>query len=505
MAEVKAVNAGRGVLFIAVAKLYFMVAGYAIYFVLPRLFGGEAGKVEWGNYLLVIALVSVIDNVIVTGTIQGVSRFTAQDESTAEAVKKRALQLQLFLGGGIAAAYALLAPWIAAWEKDPSLVDHYRLSAGIVICYSFYAVFVGAANGMRQFGKQAALDMIFATIRATLILGFAAAGWGSFGAVGGFVSAAGVILVISAIWVGPPKGAGAFPMGKLARFIGALFLYTFALNFVMRMDLFLLKRFAVDLAPAGTVNPVELASTYTAYYGTAQSLAFIPYQAILAVAFVIFPLISRSTFDQDLKATQTYIRQTLRLSFVFVTGVAVVLIANPEAMISVPYPDIYRIGGPALRYLAAGMVCFSMFTIVNTILNSAGRTRLTILAGLFTLVCTTVSNALVVPQAESLDAALQLAAYCSAGSMAAGLIFAAFLLYRSFGAAFVPLSVARTLLAGAVAAGVGHLIPEVSKLVTLAEGVLVFFVYLIVLIFLREFSSTDLANFKRVFSGRRSK
>jgi hypothetical protein len=89
--------------------------------------------------------------------------------------------------------------------------------------------------------------------------------------------------------------------------------------------------------------------------------------------------------------------------------------------------------------------------------------------------------------------------------MAAGLIFAAFLLYRSFGAAFVPLSVARTLLAGAVAAGVGHLIPEVSKLVTLAEGVLVFFVYLIVLIFLREFSSTDLANFKRVFSGRRSK
>lgn len=505
MAEAKAVNAGRGVLFIAVAKLYFMVAGYAIYFVLPRLFGGDAGKVEWGNYLLVIALVSVIDNVIVTGTIQGVSRFTAQDEGSAEAVKRRALQLQLLLGGGIAAVYALLAPWIAAWEKDPSLVDHYRLSAGIVVCYSFYAVFVGAANGLRQFGKQAALDMIFATIRATLILGFAAAGWGSLGAVGGFVSAAGVILIISAFWVGLPKGGGAFPMGKLVRFMGALFLYTFALNFVMRMDLFLLKRFAVDLAPVGQGNPVELASTYAAYYGTAQSLAFIPYQAILAVAFVIFPLISRSTFEQDLNATQTYIQQTLRLSLVFVTGVAVVLIANPEAMIGLPYPEVYRIGGPALRYLAAGMVCFSMFTIVNTILNSAGRTRHTIIAGLFTLACTTLSNGLLVPQAPTLDAALQIAAACSAGSMAAGLVFAAFLLYRSFGAAFAPLSVLRVLAAGAVAVWVGHLIPEVSKIVTLVEGIGVFGVYLLVLVVLREFSSVDLANFKRVFLGRRAK
>ena len=64
-------NAGRGVLFLAAAKGYFMVAGYAIVFSLPRLLGDAA---SWGDYGVVIAWVSVIDNVIVTATIQGISR-----------------------------------------------------------------------------------------------------------------------------------------------------------------------------------------------------------------------------------------------------------------------------------------------------------------------------------------------------------------------------------------------------------------------------------------------
>ena len=139
-----ATSASRGVIFIALAKLYFMVAGYVIYFVLPRMLGSE---VSWGEYSVVVGLVSVIDNVIVTATIQGVSRFTAQQEDLAEAVKKTALRVQLVLGGGTAALYALLAPWIARWERDPALTPLYRYSAGIVLCYSFYAVFVGSLTG----------------------------------------------------------------------------------------------------------------------------------------------------------------------------------------------------------------------------------------------------------------------------------------------------------------------------------------------------------------------
>ncbi len=402
----KAVSAGRGVLYIAVAKLYFMIAGYAIYFTLPRLLGTEAA---WGDYLLVVGLASVIDNVIVTGTIQGVSRFTAQGDVSADAVKRAALRVQLLLGGGVALSFFGLAPVIAGWENDPSLTSYYRLASGIVFSYALYAVFVGSANGLRHFGKQASLDVGFATLRAGAILGGAAAGFGVFGAIGGFVGAAGLILVVSALWIGLPRGAERFPPTRIAGFMVRLFIYTLALNATMRVDLFLLKRYAIELVGATGEAAARAASALAGHYGTAQSLAFIPYQAILAVAFVIFPLVSRSTFDDDLAATQAYIRQTLRLSLVFSAAVATVFIANPQAVIVVPYPATYVAGAPALRILAGGMVFFSMFTIINTILNGAGRTMDTIVSGLVTVGASIAANAIAVPRAGSPAAALEVA------------------------------------------------------------------------------------------------
>ncbi len=505
-----AVTAGRGVIFIALAKLYFMVAGYAIYFTLPRLLGTE---VLWGNYLLVVGLVSVIDNVIVTGTIQGVSRFTAQDDSLAQAVKRAALKVQILLGGGITALYLMAAPWIAEWERDPGLTNLYRLSAGIMFCYAFYAVFVGSLNGQRQFGRQAALDASFATLRAAAILGFAAAGWGVAGAVGGFVSAAAVILLASAAWVGLPVNTGnspraTFPASRIWGFMLRIFAYTLCMNLVMRVDLFLLKRVAGTLGNAAAEagkTMAEIASAYAGYYGTAQSLAFIPYQAILAVAFVIFPLISRSTFEEDIEGTRAYIRQTLRFSFIFAAGVAVVFMANPEAVINVPYQDRYRVGGAALRILAGGMVCFSMFTIINTILNGAGHTRDALISGVITLVTAAAANSFFIPRADSPLGALTVAAWATTGAQALGMLVSAALIYRRFSASFPPGTLVRVVLAMAAAMALGAVWPEHSKLVTVVECVVVMVAYYVVLALLREFKAEDLASFRRVIFRKRKK
>lgn len=497
----EATTAGRGVIYIAFAKLYFMIAGYAIYFTLPRLLGTE---VSWGNYLLVIGLVSVVDNVIVTGTIQGVSKFTAQGDAHPDAVKRAALRAQLLLGGGIALLYLVAAPWIAAWERDLGLLPMYRLSAGIVLCYSFYAVFVGSLNGQRFFGRQAALDVGFATIRAALILGAAGIGLGVIGAVGGFVAAAAVILVVSALWVGIPFKAPPFDVKRIWTFTAYLFVYTLALNLVMRVDLFLIKRLAGAMVGGDAAAQAAAASAAAGYYGTAQSLAFIPYQAILAIAFVIFPLVSRSTFEQDLDATRSYIRQTLRLSLIFAAALAVVFAANPEAVLNVPYPQQYRIGGPALRILAAGMLCFSMFTIINTILNGAGKTRLTIFAAIVTLALDVVANSVLIPRAGSPAEVLVAAATATSAAMAVGVALSTILLFRAFGAAFPALTVLRVLVAAGAAVALGGFIGEVSKLVTLAECVAVSGVFVLVLVMLGEFSRADLANIKQILSRRKS-
>lgn len=491
-----ATTAGRGVIYIALAKFYFMMAGYVVYFILSRLLT----PLQWGNYQLVVRLVSVINNVLIVATIQAVSKFTAEDTSRAQGVKRAALKIQLLLGGGLALLYMAAAPFIARWERDETLTSLYQLSTGVMFCYALYAVFVGTLNGFKQFGRQATLDISFSTMRGILILGFSALGWGVTGAIGGFALAALVILIIATCWVGLPQSSSQrFSVSTIWRFMLQLFLYTLTLNLIMGADLFLLKRFGAALSgEPDLMSQANTASIYAGFYAAAQTLAFIPYQAILAVAFVIFPLISRSTFENDLTTTQRYIRQTLRLSLIFVVGVAVVFMANSNSVMRMVYPAQYQIGGTPLRILALGMIFFSMFAILNTILNGAGLTRHAIVSGIVTLAITIISNSLLVPHSGDLPTALKTAGWATAGAMAAGMIISTIMLYYKFKSSFPLLSVLRIVGAMVVALVVGHLIPEKSKIFTMFECLLVFGCYFVTLAMLREFDAEDWARFQKI-------
>ncbi|MBK6312975.1 MAG: oligosaccharide flippase family protein [Blastocatellia bacterium] len=161
-----AAKAGRGTIYITASKLWFMVTGAALMFVLPRL----VSVADVGVYKVVIGLVSVVNAVVVTGTIQTVSKFVSQTPEHADAIKRKALLLQVVLGGGAAAAFALAAPLVAASLNDASLTPYLRLAALITASYTFYAVFVGVLNGRKDFLRQAALDAVYSTAKVLLIV-----------------------------------------------------------------------------------------------------------------------------------------------------------------------------------------------------------------------------------------------------------------------------------------------------------------------------------------------
>ena len=89
-----ATNAGKGVLYIAVAKLYFMIVGAVIEFRLTAILS----RTVFGAYGVVASVVSPFNNVMVTGSIQAVSRFTAQRPETARAVEAAGLRMHLWVG-----------------------------------------------------------------------------------------------------------------------------------------------------------------------------------------------------------------------------------------------------------------------------------------------------------------------------------------------------------------------------------------------------------------------
>jgi stage V sporulation protein B len=516
----EAARAGRGVIYIAFAKFYFMVAG----FVLEIGLRATLGTTMYGAYGVVNSLVSPFNNVLVTGTIQSVSRFASQRPEAAAAVQRAGLRMHLFVGLALAVAFAALAPVTASLFHDQAKTGPIMLAALIVAAYSFYAVFVGTANGRREFHKQAGLDIGAATTRMLCILGLAGAGFGLYGAIGGWAAAAIIMLLVSTVVVGLPRRAGAGQAAQdlrpmLGFFIGVS-LYLILLNFIMVADQLLLKRLSAEwyaangegalaalrphapawlMARLGAIDPAHAADGQVGYYRAVQTLARISYQAIIAATFVVFPLVSRSTFENDRGATARYIQTTVRYSLIFATGIAIIMAANPVHILSVPFqPDDAAFGAPALVVLALGNVAFSLFAIAGTILNGAGMTRKAIGVALLTLIAAAAANLIVIPMFTPGRSLLLACGAATSGAMVLGAAAGGFVLYRHLGA-FLPLvSLVRVMLAAAAAAAVGRVIPLSTPIGTLVESAAVGVVFLIALIVTRELGAADLAALTRV-------
>ena len=455
-----AVGASRGLVFITFAKLWFMVMGYVVQFALPRALGSPA---KWGIWVLVLSAVSPVNNVMITATIQGVSKFVSEAEGRSGAVIRAALRLQALVAGGSALGFFLLAPVIADFWHDPELVGELRLAAGVILLYGFYAVFVGAANGARAFHKQAGLDVASSTLRTVLVVGGALWFHEASGSLSGWVAAAGIILAASMVVVGfGERPAEAFPWQRLGKLVSGLVGFLLILNLLMFVDGLLLKRLVTEAAVrAGAADPATVANTTEGLYGAVQAVARLPYQLILAVTFVVFPLVSRATFDADRARARGYVQVTMRYSLVVVAMLGTVLSVRPEATLRLLYKPEYAVGAAALAVLAAGYVCFSMFSIACTVLNSAGRVMPSLVLGAMTLGLAVAANWLVVPRVLAVGGdALLAAAMATSGAMAVGMLASGVWLYRQFGAFLSLLSVARVAVCVAVAFGVGRLWPN---------------------------------------------
>ena len=487
----KATGAGRGVLYIAFAKFYFLFVGMAVQFTLPRFLSAE----QFGRYGLVNYLTSWFNNVAVTGTIQSVSKFATQDPAQARAVQNAALRMHLRVGLPVAILFAAAAPLVAWFYDDPAKTVPLALAAGIVGGYSFYAVFVGTANGTHQFHKQAGLDITFATLRAIGLLGMAAAGLGVAGVIGGWVAAVGVITMVAIAWVGTPGKVEKISIKPMLSYFGGVAIYLLLFNALMFVDSFILERVL------SAKHSSLVADTANGYYVATQQLARVSYQAIIAATFVVFPLVSRSTFTEDKDTTKRYIEVTNRYSLAFATAIAVVLASNPESAMGLLYkPEYAAAGGPALVPLAFGNVAFAMFAIAGTILNGAGRSRAAITSAAITLALAAIGNYVAISMYADSEHVLEIAATVTASAMLVGAAIASLQLVKLFGASVPGASIVRVAIAGGAAFAAGHFAPlhGKGKLMTLVLAAAVAVVFVVVLVATRELGPRDLEAIKAV-------
>jgi len=506
-------NTGMGIIYITFAKLWFMVMGWVLVFVLPRLFewaaGGDstAGKAMYGVYGLVITGISFVNNGVVTGTIQSVSKFTAENETTAASVRRYALRTMVIAGAVIAVAYALLSGVIASYwfeSDDQSLSFYMQLSAVVIFAYACYSVFIGTLNGLRQFRAQALFDIAYTTLKNGLIVGFVLAGFEVLGTVLGFICAAVIIGIAAAAVTRRTPGDASFDGRKFGSFAWVIVAYTFILNLVMMVDIYVLSGFVPDLARAAGMHANEITEwmkIQAGQYKAAQQLAFIPYQAVIAIAFVVFPLVSRVASEADAVVAKRYISRTLRFTLILIAGVASVFGAVPEGALHLVFPSGYEVAAPALRYLSFGIVAFGLLVISNTVLNASGKKWHAMITVLVGVVAVVGLDSLLLSTATDAGAdVLARTAIGTALGMGTALIISLIFVYQQFKATIPLFSTLRVVVASAIAILVAQFLPGEGKLITLVHCGSVLVIYLGILGILKEFNGEDKAQLKQVLN-----
>lgn len=482
-------GAGRGLLSITAAKLYFILTGFAVQVGLPRFLETD----EFGLYSLTMSTVSVLNNVLIASTVQSVSKRVAEAPQAAGARLRQGLKIQLVVGVLLAGSLYLGAPWIGAYQSDDELGPLLRVAAAVPLCYALYAAFVGSLNGRRLFGKQAGLDASFATIRTAGILGAAAVGMGVHGSVAGFAGAACVILVVAVVFVGAGEEGEPLPLGTWVSFMLPVAAFQLALNATLLLDVQVLKRTISELLlAAGETDIATMANHYVGLHRAGQTFALVPYQVMLSVTFIVFPLVAQATAQGDEEATRSYIRNTLRFSMLALLAMAAPISGAADGVVRIAYPEKYWQGADVLQVLVFGHSALALFVIGATILNAAGRPWLSTLIGAVAALVVWFSNQALVRAAGLGEDTLSAAGLAtSLGPWTALLLMgiAMFVRYRVF---LPPLSVARGAIAALAGWWTANSVPHDSKLTALVAMTVGGLAYLAALAATGELGKRDL-------------
>jgi stage V sporulation protein B len=479
------------------AKLYFIAAGYAVQLLLPRLLGTPEA---FGLYSSAMNVASILNNVLVAATVQSVSKHVSEELSEAEATLRQGLLLQLAVGGCLALGLWALSPVLATNVLlDPLLTPLLAVAAIVVFTYALYAALMGALNGQQRFTRQATLDGTYTTLRTVLIL--VGATFGALGAMAGFAGATASVLLVALFMVGTGRRGRMIPWRRWLLFLAPLWLYQLCLSLALQIDLTVIKGVVAALARESgmlAATAAETASRLTGFYRAAQTFAFVPYQLILAVALVVFPMVSRAVSIGDHEATRLYIGGAMRFSLLVLLAIAAPVSGAAAGVMRLAYPDAYLAGSDALAVLALGTVCFALFAIGATIMSGAGRPGVPAAIAAATVVIVVAGNLLFLRMAGIGEHTLVAAAAGTSLGMAVSLVAIAWVVHLRFGTFIAPLSAVRIGGAGAFAWIVARVLPSSSALLALIALIAGGVAFVFALFISRELGPADFAVLRKI-------
>jgi O-antigen/teichoic acid export membrane protein len=463
----------KGSIALGISSLLFLVSGYLTNIWLGR----NLGPSMYGIYGVLISLMTAMNIMQISGVPQAVSKFSAEKHNNPEDVLKSGLQVQLCLTLMIGLVFFLSAPIISIIFHDNRFLWYVREASLIFPVYGIFALFSGYYNGIRNFHRQAIINIAYSISKVVLVILFAAA-FSLYGAILGFILSPFIALLFGLNF---PKSSSYFPRRRIILYSLPLIGFAVLTTLQLSVDLFSLKALTSD-------------SKLSGYYTVAQNIEIIPLFGLGVIGQVILPNVSHELSLGKIESSRIMIKNSLRLLLILLLPITTMLFVTASNIIQILFGTSYLEATRPLKILLIGYIFLTIFTLLASILNGAGRAKISMVISGIGLALSILSCLILIPRYGMAGAATG----SLIGSVISSLSALAYTLY-TFKVSIPLFRLARILL-GALAIFIAGALTSVPLLLLPAEYLMLCVLYITVLMLVGEISKHDRAYIKRITS-----
>jgi len=408
----------KGFVSMASTEVVVMFSNYFIHIFLARYLGIEA----YGIFGVLMSLYLINRAFLNTGIPRTVTKFISESNVLTHSFYVAVLKLQLFLATVVTVLYLLLAPYVASWLHDSSLVGMIRFVGLMIIPLALLALYTsGYMNGLRVFREQAIISFSLPIFRLVFVFLFVFLGLGLFGALlGYFLSVVCCLILFFIIWKNPvqyveQKEDNKSILKKVFLFSLPLTLSALAGISIRNMNVLFVKAMLID-------------NTLTGLYTAATTLSNIPFLLFMYLPFVLMPSISRSIAIQNKVLTQKYIKQSLRWLLLLMLPIIGLMAATSEELLRLFYSSSFSSAAGVLRLLVFSVTFLVIYSTLGSIITGSGKPKVEMGMTIFLLGLMILLNLYFIPHYGLLGAG-----YSSVITTFVGMVVAGVYVYEKFG------------------------------------------------------------------------
>jgi O-antigen/teichoic acid export membrane protein len=241
---------------------------------------------------------------------------------------------------------------------------------------------------------------------------------------------------------------------------------------LMNTDIFLIKRLLQD-------------NTITGLYISAANLARLPWYILGAFYMTLFPSISMAAAREDIDLSKKYLKESLRYLLIVIIPVSFVINGSASNLIRVFYSNDFIGASKPLSILVFGISLMAVFTSFTGVVSAGGKPSLSVMFGTILLPISWVSNLILIPRHGLVGAAM-----ASTLAYAIGVTVAGAFVFSKLGNFLNFLSILRIFIASFA---ITLLLPKgpVGAISLISSYLGAIFVYMLILIILRELTGKD--------------